>query len=62
MNGHLVNPTDVAVKLISSLEPIKLWFPTNLETNLTEFQRLIEQKYNLKYGKCLKFFFFFLFL
>jgi hypothetical protein len=49
MNSSLLNVSDV--KLITpSLEPIKLWSPTNFETNLTQFQLLIEQKYDLKFG------------
>ncbi len=49
MNSNLLNVSDV--KLITpSLEPIKLWSPTNFETNLTQFQLLIEQKHDLKFG------------
>ena len=54
LNGHStqdeLSPLDIPIKLIDSTIPLKFWTPTDLETNLTVFQNLIENKFNLSFG------------
>ena len=52
LNGHStqdeLSPLDIPIKLIDSTIPLKFWTPTDLETNLTVFQNLIENKFDLR--------------